>query len=249
MMKKDELKKLLNLNYIDYSNQTYSCGKYDLPYIRCPKEIEIDYLALYSELNNYHKTDNTCVCFYQFDKKFDAIDGIFNAIYYNEIRLLKKYRERFREVKYAIAPDYSQVGDVHRIENIYRLFKARIVAIWLAMECGVISIPNITYANENYFDVMLDGMENTEVVAFSVKGSMKNQLDKKILNKVIKITVDNLPKLSKIIVYSVAIDDAKVFKLFEYASLKGKDIIIPNNILKERNVINKEVKSNGKTKE
>ncbi|MDY5983380.1 MAG: hypothetical protein SPJ17_06750 [Anaeroplasma sp.] len=47
------------------------------------------------------------------------------------------------------------------------------------------------------------------------------------------------------IVYSVSIDDEKVLKLFEYASLKRIEIVVPDNILKERNVVNKEVKSNG----
>ena len=246
MVKKNNLKKLLNLNIVDFINQTYSCGKYDLPYVRCPSNITIDYLALYSEIQNYHKTENTCVCFYQYDLKFDTIKGIFNAIYYNDEKLIAKYKERFKGVKYAIAPDYSQLGDINRIENLYRLFKARIVSIWLILECDVLVIPNITYANENYFDIMLDGMEETEVVAFSAKGSMRENDERELFLKAIKITVDGLPKLKKIVVYSVSIDDEKVLKLFEYASLKGIEIIIPDNILKERNVVNKEVKSDGK---
>ena len=159
--------------------------------------------------------------------------------------MLRKYKERFKAIKYAIAPDYSQLGDIPRVENLYRLFKARIVSIWLVLECDVLVIPNITYANENYFDVMLDGMEETEVVAFSAKGSMREADERELFLKAIKITVDGLPNLKKIIVYSVSIDDEKVLKLFEYASLKGIEIVIPDNILKKRNVVNKEVKSNG----
>ena len=246
MVKKKNLKKLLNLNFVDLTNQTYSIGRYDLPYFRCPANITIDYLALYSEVRNYNKTDNTCVCFYQYDINFDNMKGIFNAIYYNDAKLLAKYKERFKNVKYAIAPDYSQLGDIHRAENIYRLFKARIVSVWLVLECNVLVIPNITYANENYFDVMLDGTKDTEVVAFNVKGSMRESEEKVMLSKAIKITIDELPKLKKIIVYSVSIDDEKVLKLFEYASLKGIEIVVPDNILKERNIANKEVKSDGK---
>ena len=178
MVKKNNLKKLINLNFIDYTNQTYLVGKYDLPYVRCTDIVNPDYLALYSEVKNYKKTDNTCVCFYQYDNEFDGIKGIFNAIYYHDESLLTKYKERFKDVKYAISPDYSQCGDIPRIENLYRLFKSRLVANWLLLECGVIVIPNITYANENYFDVMLDGMENVEVVAFSVKGSIR-EVDEK----------------------------------------------------------------------
>ena len=245
MVKKDNLKSLINLNFVDLTNRTYYCGKYDLPYIRCPNLVDPDYLALYSETFNYHKTERTFICFYQYDIKFDSIRGLFEAIYHNDVKLLEKYKVRFKGVRYAIAPDYSEVGDIPRIENLYRLFKSRIVSLWLCLECNVIVIPNVTYASENYFDVMLDGMEDTEIVAFSVKGSMKEQSERKLLLKAIKYTVDNLKRLKKIIVYSVSTNDKKVIELFEYASNKGIDIIIPNNILKERHVISKEVKSNG----
>ena len=227
------------------TNRTYNLGKYNLPYVKCLNLANPDYLALYSETYNYHKTDRTFVCFYQYDIKFDNIKGIFEAIYHNDVKLLKKYKERFKGVRYAIAPDYSEVGDIPRIENIYRLFRSRIVSLWLWFECNIIVIPNVTYANENYFDVMLDGMEDTEVVAFSVKGSIKKQLERELLQKAIKYTVDNLKQLKKIVVYSVSVDDEKVLKLFEYASNKGIEIVIPNNILKERNIANKEVKPNG----
>lgn len=245
MIKKKNLKKLLNLNFVDLTNRTYNCGKYNLPYIKCPNIVNPDYLALYSEKCHYHKTDRTFICFYQYDIKFDNIKGLFEAIYHNDENLLIKYKERFNGVRYAIAPDYSEAGDIPKVENIYRLFKSRIVALWLWFECNVIVIPNITYASEDYFDVMLDGMEDTEVVAFSVKGSIKDKSERELLQKAIHYVVDNLKHLKKIVVYSVSVDDEKVFKIFKYASNKGIEIVIPNNILRERNIINKEVKLNG----
>ena len=245
MVKKKDLKEKINLNFVNLTNQTYSCGKYDLPYVNCPNIVNPDYLALYSEKRNYNKTNHTFVCFYQYDIKFDNIHGIYEAIYYNNIKLLEKFKKRFANVKYAIAPDYSQAGDINRIENIYRLFKSKIVSLWLCLECNIIVIPNVTYASENYFDVMLDGMDNCEVVAFSVKGSIKEPKEKKLLLKAIKYTVDNLRKLKKIVVYSVSINDNKVKNLFDYASTKGIEIVTPENLLKERNLINREVKSNG----
>ena len=240
MVKKKNLEELINLNFIDFTNQTYLIGKYDLPYTRCHVSVSPDYLALYSERNNYCKTENTCICFYQYDNKFDGIKGIFNSIYYNDKKLLEKYKERFKNVKYAISPDYSECGDIPRIENIYRLFKSRIVALWLLLECNILVIPNITYASENYFDVMLDGIEQTEVVAFSVKGSMSDKTEKDLCEKAIKYTVDNLKNLKKIIVYSVSTKDEDVLKLFNYAISKGVEIVIPDNLLKDRNIILKE---------
>ena len=156
-----------------------------------------------------------------------------------------KIKERLKGVKYAIAPDYSQCGDIPKIENLYRLFKSRIVSLRLLFELDIIVIPNVTYANENYFDVMLDGMEKCEVVAFSVKGSIKEEEERKLLLKAIEITVNTLRDLKMIVVYSVSINDDKVKKLFEYASSKGIDIVIPKNLLKERNIFLKEAKNNG----
>lgn len=245
MVKKQDFKKLLNLSCVDYTNQTYLIGKYDLPYVRCPKIINIDYLALYSETCNYNKTGNSCLCFYQYDNRFDGINGIFNAIYYGNKKLLAKYKQRFKDVKYAIAPDYSQCGDIPRIENLYRIFKSRIVSIWLLLECNILVIPNITYANENYFDVMVDGMEDTEVVAFSVKGSTREKVENGLLKKAIRHVVDTLKALKKIIVYSVSISDEKTLALFEYAIKRGIEIVIPDNVLKERNIARKEAVSNG----
>ena len=49
MRKKDNLRKLLNLNYVDLTNQTYHIGEFDFPNIKCPNGVSPDYLALYSE--------------------------------------------------------------------------------------------------------------------------------------------------------------------------------------------------------
>lgn len=92
---------------------------------------------------------------------------------------------------------------------------------------------------------MLDGVKDIEVVAFSVKDSIKERLERELLQKAIKHTTDNLKQLKKIVVYSVSVNDEKVRELFEYASNKGIEIVISNNILKERNIINKDARSNG----
>ena len=42
------------------------------------------------------------------------------------------------------------------------------------------------------------------------------------------------------------IDDEKIKKLFNYPSSKGIEIIIPNNLLKERNFLLREAKQDGK---
>ena len=76
--------------------------------------------------------------------------------------------------------------------------------------------------------------------------SIKEVSERELLTKAIENTVDNLKKLKKIIVYSVLIDDEKTKDLFKYASNRGIEIVVPNNVLKERNKALSEAVPNGK---
>lgn len=233
-MKRD-LKNLLNLNYLDFTNKTNKVGEYDLPCIVCPAIYCIDYIALYKELKDYHKTKETAIGFYQYDREFDGINGLGNAIWYGDKKRLNYYKERFKNCKYFIAPDYSQCGDIENAENIHRIFKSRVVSIWLTMNVGAIVIPNITYSNEKSFEYMLDGLEECKTVAFSTKGSVKKEYEKDMLVAAIAKTVDTL-NLKSIIVYSVSVDEENIRKIFGYAIRKGIEIIIPHNLLRNRNI-------------
>lgn len=235
MKYKEHLKKLLNLNFADSFNQTVTVGKFEFPSISCYSNIKPDYLALYKDIREYIKTDNTCLCFYEDDIHFDGISGLFNAIYYGDNKLLNKYKERFKNIKCIIAPDYSQLGDLPYIENVYRIYKARLVSLWLLLECDIQVIPNITYASEDYFDIMLDGIKESNTVAISTKGVLRNKQERELLIKAIRYVVDNMPNLETIVVYSVSSNDDKVLKLFDYARVNDIDVVIPSNLLKERN--------------
>ena len=167
--------------------------------------------------------------------KFDSIKGLYNAIYYDEKQLLSKFKERFKECKLFISPDYSECGDVHVVENIYRIFKARIVSIWLTMECNAIVVPNITYSNREMFEIMLLGLEDVETVAFGTKGNLNSKEERLLLIDAIKYTVDHLSKLKTIIVYSSCKRDETIQEVFKYASDNNIKIIIPSNTLQIRN--------------
>lgn len=228
----------LNLNYTKWSNKTYTVGDRDMLYVVSPSKAEIDYLALYSKPSEYHKTANTAVCFYEYDKVFDGQKGLWNSIYYDDKKRLKEYKDRFSGVKYFIMPDYSMFGDGLDTSNANNLQRARIVSIWLLFECNALVIPNITYAEEKSFKYMFDGLEDCKIVAFSTKGSMSNTLQLRLLEEAINYTVERLPKLNTIIVYSVTVDDLKTLSVFRKAIDKDIRIIIPNNLLKERNLNN-----------
>ena len=74
-----DMRRLLNLNYLTLTNKTISVGEYDLPALYCSTDIVPDYLALYNQPGNYHRTALTGVCFYIYDNTFDGMQGLFNA--------------------------------------------------------------------------------------------------------------------------------------------------------------------------
>lgn len=230
-----DLKKSLNLNYLDLTNKTNKTGKYDFPCLECPAIYDLDYIALYKELKDYEKTENTAVAFYQYDNEFDGITGLGDAIWHNDTKKLELFKKRFSGCKYFISPDYSQCGDIENAENIHRIFKSRVVSLWLTLNLDAVVIPNITYSNNKSFEYMLDGLENCKTVAFSTKGSMKKSKERDLLIAAIAKTVDTLD-LRSIIVYSVSIDSETIMNLFSYVKRKNIEIIIPDNSLKLRNI-------------
>lgn len=240
MKKKPNLNKKLLIEYMNIAKFDYSCGKYDMPYLTYDSEDVVpDYLCLYKEIKDYHKTLKTFVTFYQFDDEFDWLDGLFNAIYYNIKELLDYYKKRFKGVFGFISPDYTQAGDIHFIENAYRCFKARIVSIWLIMECDAVVIPNIAYVNKRSREYCFDGIEKGSIVAISAKGLVKEPKQRKILLETVKETVDMVePKA--IVVCSATADDSKVLEYFKYATDKGIKVIVPLNSLLIRNKKRKE---------
>lgn len=232
-MRKD-VKKLLNLNFTDTYNATYHIGPYDMPYIECSIHDYPDYLALYSEPGLYTYTPNTAVCFYEYDYVFDGYHGLYNAIYYDDKKLIKFYKQRFQGVRYIISPDYSQCKDVPVIENLYRHFKTRIISVWLAMELDIVVIPSITYSDISDFKNMIFGMERCRVVACSTKGVLNNRTSYQYFKSAIKYTMDHL-SLDAIILYSSTPNIDSLCWLRQYAYSKHVQVIIPHNTLMCRN--------------
>lgn len=235
---RDASKKLmqqLNLNFMSITNKTYCIGKYDMPYVTTNLTELPDYIALYGEPGQYHRTNNTCVAFYQYESLYDDLYGIFNAIYYDNHELQAYYLNRFAGVPCFIAPDFSICGDAPHIENLYRVFRARVVSVWLTLKLGSNVIPNVTYSSSASFSYMLDGMEDCDVVAFSTKRVMRSKEFRSLTKQAVQYTVDRLP-LDAIVVYSVNANLQPVYDLFDYAIAHNVKIVIPDNTLRMRNM-------------
>ncbi|MBE6719168.1 MAG: DUF4417 domain-containing protein [Ruminococcaceae bacterium] len=208
-----------------------------MPYVKCDRIPKLDYFATYSQPSTYFNTENTCVSFFEYDRMFDGLYGLWNAIYYGVKELQEYYIERFKGVKYFITPDYSKCGDASEAENQHRQYRSRIASIWLSMNLDAIVIPLVSCANEIGMKYMLDGMEDCTVVAFNTKGPLGDPVQLPIFLDSVKYTVDHLKKLKTIYAYASTPNDEKVMELFRYAIDSGIDIIIPENMLRTRNKI------------
>lgn len=224
---------LMNLHLLDVTEHSHYSIDWDFPCVFCPPIPNIDYLCLYGEVRNYNRTKNTAVCFYQYDKVFDGIKGLYNAIYYHNEKLLNRYKDRFKNVKYVIEPDYSQCGDLPFAENFYRCFKARIVNVWLTIECSCIVIPNISFCGQISSKYIFSGIKQYSTVAMSTKGLLKSPIQKELLKLKISETINKLHPNS-IVVYADC-NFQKIDSYFEEAKKLGTKIIIPKNLLLERN--------------
>ena len=231
-----DLKKLLNLSYLRYTNKTRAAGIHYLPALSCNTSVLPDYIALSNHPADFHRTPLTAVSFY--DSDFDGKDGLYNAIYYGDEKRQRYFKERFEGVKFFISPDMSQFGDLDDLENHYRIKKSRVVAIWLAMELGAVVIPHITFPTLESIDFGLDGLEDCSVVAFSTKGYVNDLIERAILEESVRYTVDRL-NLRAIVVYDVCATDDNALDIFKYAIDRGVEVVIPGNMLKERNAAKK----------
>lgn len=178
----------------------------------------------------------TALAFYSYDRTFDKIDGLYNAIYYRDKHLLKKYKELYSGIKFIIGPDYSLFDDIWLYENESRILKIRLVMLWFVIEIGAIVIPNAVYVSQEKLSQYLSGFETCTVMCFSTKGQIRYAKNRDRLKQTVKYVVDHFP-LKVILVYSVCGKDETSLKLFEYATLHGVDVRIVDNTLRRRNQI------------
>mgnify|MGYP002624097777 CR=1 FL=1 len=203
-------------------------GDYDMPIVGNLDNVEnIDYLALYSDLKEYQKTDNTCICFYQYDHVFDGIYGLYNSIIYQDEVRLNKFKERFCNVKYIISPDYSLFGDFPNALQIFNIYKSRICMAWLQANTSAKVIPNLRWSFPFTFEYCFDGIMKGSNIALGLMGQLQNKENRQIFLQGFKECIDRIQPKS-IVVYGF-IKNSNFDALFGYAKLKGIKIIIPHS--------------------
>lgn len=231
--KKRELHYQLNYGIADLLNKAV-LNDYQLPIHHCNPAVYPDYIALNTEKAKFHLTSATALGFYSYDRTFDKIDGLYNAIYYKNKRLLKQYKKLYENIRFVIGPDYSIFDDIWNVENESRLFKIRIIMLWFVMEIGAIVIPNAIYVSSDKVPQYLSGFEMCTVMCFSTKGQVRYARNRARVREVVKYVVDHFP-IKVILVYSACGKDETSLKLFEYAISHDVEVRIVDNTLRSRN--------------
>lgn len=203
-------------------------GDYDMPIVGNFDDISvIDYIALYSDTSEYNKTENTCVAFYQYDQVFDGIHGLYNSIIYKDEERLDKFRERFKGVKYIIAPDYSLFGDFPNALQIFNIYKSRVCMCWLIANTKAKILPNVRWTFPFTFEYCFDGIMKGSNIAIGVLGQIRDKENKKMFLDGLKVAIDRIePK--RLLVYGF-VTESNFDELFGYAKSKGIKIIIPHS--------------------
>lgn len=203
-------------------------GKFDMPIVGNIDDIEsIDYIALYSDLSEYNKTNNTCVAFYQYDHVFDGVHGLYNSIIYKDEEKLNKFRERFKNVKYIISPDYSLFGDFPNALQIFNVYKSRVCMCWLMVNTKAKIIPNVRWTFPFSYEYCFDGITVGSNIAIGLLGQVKNEDNRKMFLDGFKNAVDII-KPKSILVYGF-VTDLNFDAIFGYAKSKNIKIIIPHS--------------------
>lgn len=234
MVKKGNLKNLLNLHIADLLNRCDLTSDLNLPIIESDIQKEFDYIATHRLKNEYNYPNDYLLSFYEYDYLFDGKNGLFNFIYNNDKTELQRLRNKFKYIKYAIVPDITVSGDMPTYEQISRIGRALVVACCFKYECDIDVIPNFTYSSENLLPMYISYMKNTQTIAMNLVGVYKENKEKVLLEKAIKYAVDNLLNLKYIIVYTCSLNNRKLEKTFKYALDMGIRVSFPNNHLKSR---------------
>ena len=192
-----------------------------------------DFFALEHETGLYNKTPNTCVCWFRDDSHFDTIDGLYNAIIYKDIELLKYYKQRYQKVKMFASTDYSVYGDFDDETILHNIKKSIVVYLWLTFECNAIVFPLMTYGDESTLMWCFEHIIENSNVVVSIKGVSRGE-NEELFKKALQVLIDTR-KPKTLIVYSVSSDE-KSYSMLDYAAAKGVNIILVPNTLRTRNL-------------
>lgn len=189
--------KATNLNYFD---QNDCAGVYQFPNIY-PCDILPSKLIGFNEVKTA-KDKNSGVHFFIDDYQFERI-----------WTSPEKYAKMLSEFEVVFTPDFSLYTDMPLAMKIWNTYRSRMIG-QIMQDKGINVIPTITWAGEETFDFIYDGLPMNSTIAISTVGVVKNSDAKKLWEEGIKKTIETLaPK--QVILYGKQLEfdagDAKVY--------------------------------------
>lgn len=154
--------------------------------------------------------DNSFVCFYLDDYKFDS----FNGIWFKP----KTAYNNLKHFEGIITPDFSTYADFPYPLKIYNTYRMRAFGYWYGTICKKKVINNIRWGDEETYSYCFDGIEKgTTVCIGSIASGLKEKVNRQMFNDGIKQIIDRIePKI--ILVYGSI--NYPIFKQIEQKGIK-----------------------------
>lgn len=242
MNKKNNIQNLLNLNYLNLSNLVEHYSKFNIPKVSAKFTIKDKYIVLYREYYNYFEFFS-CLAFFDYDEEFYGKNGLFNALYYNNTKLIEEVRRLLDHINYVIQPDYINENNNNKVEDIYAFFKSKILAIHFLKHHRTFTIPLIYYKKEHLLNLILEHYENIHIVCFKFMEIENNEKNIELLKKAIKEIVDRFTDLKQVIVFTDIIDETLINNIFAYVKEKNIQFLNPENLYKKEKRITKKLEN------
>lgn len=132
-------------------------SKYELPLVNYVNEIPFNIISFNNALTT-QRPEAHWLHFYIDDYQFERI---WNAP--------EKYLPIIKKFYGIIAPDFSVYTDMPKAQQIFQIYKMRLLAAYFASH-GVKVIPNITWSDHESLSLSLEGIPRNNVIALSTNG-------------------------------------------------------------------------------
>lgn len=199
----------------------FSKSKHDIP--MCPttaKELPTDIItyteakAIYRKqlkLGNKDFKNDSYVCFYEDDYKFDSSKGIWHFYEFAD-----RYLKHFAGI---ITPDFSTYQDFPEPLKKYNTYRMRAFGYWQG-RLGNNVINNVRWGTKESWDYCFDGIPKNSIVAIGTVGSGIRHLENRSLFDEGFMEMIKRLKPHAIIVYG-----SSNYPIFNYAELLGINIV------------------------
>ena len=159
-------------------------GEEEFPVIKSCNEIPNRLVPFSEAMRTSFKNYDCWICFYE-------LDYLFIRFWNNP----KKYLNRIKKFRGVISCDFSLYVPMPLVMQKYHTYMGRALAHWL-IENGVKVIPNVRLGDERTYKFVFDGLYEGDVFAIGTVGSLKYNVERKLIINGIKKTIEVLkPKV------------------------------------------------------